>query len=106
MVADLGGHSLPAETLDVVIESALTAVGAGIGGITTLQGRLGTAEQQVGDAQDRIVVERDILARQLSQFEDVDPFDVSVRLSTLSAQLEAAYAATARIQRLTLLDFI
>ena len=42
----------------------------------------------------------------IGALEGVDPYEASSRLSTLLTQVETAYAMTARIQQLTLLNYL
>jgi flagellar hook-associated protein 3 FlgL len=46
------------------------------------------------------------LAESIQSLEGVDPYEAATRMNSLLTQLEASYAVTARISRLTLLSFI
>jgi flagellar hook-associated protein 3 FlgL len=47
-----------------------------------------------------------ILTTQINNLEVVDPFDASLRVTTLATQLETAYALTARLQNLRLVNYL
>ena len=106
MIAELGSSNLAPATLETVIDRAVTELGKGMNGLTNLQSSLGGAQQVVADANTRVSAQRDILAKQIGGLEDADSYAVGVRLNTLTTQLEASYSITARIQRLTILNYI
>ena len=51
-------------------------------------------------------IQIDIMTRHIGALENVDPFEASTRVSALLTQVETAYAMTARIQRLSLLNYL
>jgi flagellar hook-associated protein 3 FlgL len=51
-------------------------------------------------------IQIDILTNHIGTLEGVDPYEASTRLSSLLTQVETAYAMTARIQKLTLLNYL
>ena len=106
MVADLGFEGLNAETRKAVIHRAMTEVGQGIGELTQVRATLGSSQQQVSRASERMSVQIDILNTQINELEAVDPYEAASRVSTLLSQLETSYALTARIQDLTLLKYL
>jgi flagellar hook-associated protein 3 FlgL len=48
----------------------------------------------------------DIINSQIDNLEQVDPFEAATRVTTLMTQLETAYSLTARVQRLTILNYL
>ncbi len=52
------------------------------------------------------IEEQNILETTISSIEDVDINDVAVRLNAVQVQLEASYGITARVQQLSLVNFI
>lgn len=75
-------------------------------GLADLEGQVGTMQSRVSDASEGLESRRVLLTRTLGQMEDVDPTELSTRLSELLNQIEAAYTITARLQRISLLDEI
>ena len=51
-------------------------------------------------------IQIDIMTNHIGALEGVDPYEASSRLSALLTQVETAYAMTARIQKLTLLNYL
>ena len=47
-----------------------------------------------------------LIATQVVRLEEADPYETSLRLNTLQTQLEASLSVTARISRLSLVDFL
>ena len=106
MLADLGTAKLNQATFQTVVDTATRVVGGALQGITALQAKLGSAQERVKGANERMSIEIDIMANHIGALEGVDPYEASGRLSSLLAQIETAYAMTARIQQLTLLNYL
>jgi flagellar hook-associated protein 3 FlgL len=106
MVADLGLESLNEETYKTVIDTAIVAVAEALQEISVLQSNLGTTQQRVAQANYRMSIQINIIAKHISAIEGVDPHEASIRLSTLLTQVETSYALTARIEKLSLIKFL
>jgi flagellar hook-associated protein 3 FlgL len=106
MVGDLGGTQLKETTRAFILEKAVDLVGRAIPGIVSVGSRLGLSQERIATANERLDFQADLLTRRRSQIEDVDQYSTAVRLNDLMQRLEASYATTARIQRLSLLDYL
>jgi flagellar hook-associated protein 3 FlgL len=106
MVADLGTADLNAEAYETLIDSAIRTVGGAIESLTAMQARLGSAQQRVANASERMSIQRQVIATHIDTLEGVDPYEATTRVSNLLTQIETAYALTARIQQLSLVDYI
>lgn len=106
MVADLGIEGLGEDAYAVVIDTAIAKLGDAIFGINDMRTSIGISQEQVQNASDRAQLQKDVFTRNLSELESVDPYEVSARINELTSQLETSYALTARLQRLSLLDFL
>lgn len=106
MLADLGTQNLNHATYQAVVDEATLVIGDALQGITALQAKLGSAQERVQSASTRMGIEIDIMTAHIGALEGVDPYEASSRLSTLLSQVETAYAVTARIQQLTLLNYL
>ena len=71
-----------------------------------LSARLGTAEAQIESATARNAAETTSLQIARSDIVGVDPFETASRLQETQAQLEKIYAITARMTRLSLMDYL
>jgi flagellar hook-associated protein 3 FlgL len=106
MVADLGTANLNQDAYQRVVDQATKLTTAAIQGLTTAQANLGDAQQRITGANDRMAIQQDIITTHIGALENVDPYEASSRLSALMTQVETAYAVTARIQKLTLLNYL
>ena len=86
--------------------SAVNALSNGINGLIKVEADLGTQQQQLAE---RITAQQnmaDIFNARVNKLEGVDLFEASNRVLQLENQLQATYTMTARLARLTFLDFI
>lgn len=106
MIADLGVENLNRATFQTVAENAARLASEAINELTVVQGRLGNSEARITAANEKLLAQRNILNTQIENLEAVDPFEASTRVTTLLTQLETSYALTARVQRLSILNYI
>lgn len=104
LVADAGLSGLNDATFEAVVDHAAKSLGKGVALMSELQGKLGTVQQQVQTATETMSVRSNILNEFVGRAEGVDLSELSVRLNSLLNQLEATYAVTGRLGRLSLLD--
>lgn len=71
-----------------------------------LAARIGTVEAQVETATTRNAAEETALGILRSEVGAVDPYEAATRLEELKSQLESLYLITARVSRLSLVDFL
>lgn len=71
-----------------------------------LAARLGTVEERVDRAGARNEAETTALEIARARLVEADPYDTTTRLAAAQGQLEALYAVTARLARVTLLDYL
>lgn len=83
-------------------EALLTSEDARI----TLAARIGTVEAQIESARTRNAAEETALGILRSDLGSVDPYEAATRLETARTQLESLYLVTARISRLSLVEFL
>lgn len=106
MIADLGIENLNDNAFQTVVDAAIKAAGSAIQGVVAIQSEVGIAEERIANANDRMSIQADIMINHINILEGVDPYEASTRVSSLLTQLETSYALTARIQRLSLTNFI
>lgn len=106
MVAGLGASKLNANTFQVLADRSASLAQQGIAEIAKSQATLGVAQQRVATADQRMSIEMDLMTRSIGKLESVDPYEAATRVSELQTQLETSYALTARMQRLSLLDYL
>lgn len=106
MMSQLNIDGLGPKASTVVLDKAIEALSRGQTSVTAMQARTGSLQAQVRDATERLEIQSQSLAMNLGSLEDVDPYEMSVRYTALSTQIETAYALTSRIKQLGLLKYI
>jgi flagellar hook-associated protein 3 FlgL len=106
MVTDLGVERLNQAAYEEVIDTAMRLAGEAVQDLAKEQARLGTAQERIGKANERMSIQIDIMTKHINLLETVDPYEASTRVAALMNQIEAAYAMTARIQKLSLLNYL
>ncbi|WP_050525351.1 flagellin [Pseudorhodobacter aquimaris] len=71
-----------------------------------LAGRLGLAQARIDQAQTRNTAETSALNIARSDLISIDPYEAATRLENSQAQLETLYSITARLSRLSLVDYL
>jgi flagellar hook-associated protein 3 FlgL len=106
MIADLGVADLNDEAYQAVVDKAIGIAGQAVGDLTQTRASLGSSEERITAANDRMSLQVDIITNHISLLEGVDPYEASTEVNSLLTQIETAYALTARIQRLSLIDYL
>ena len=106
LVGDLGGKALQQQTRAVALEKATELVGSALTGLASMRSRVGISQERTSSAGERLSLQIDIATRRLADIEGVDPYASAIELNELMTRLEASYATTARLQRLSLLDYL
>lgn len=71
-----------------------------------LAARIGSVEAQIETARTRNAAEGSALGIVRAEVGSVDPFEAATRLETARSQLESLYLVTARVSRLSLVEFL
>ncbi len=100
-----GGPTAPGERLALARRSAERLAGDA-SDRAALQGRLGTTEAAIDTARTRLSAEATALQIARSDLIGVDDYEAATRLEATQTQLETHYAVTARLARLSLVDFL
>jgi flagellar hook-associated protein 3 FlgL len=106
MLSDLGNTNLSQATFQVVVDKAITLVSGAIDDLAVLGGNVGSVQQRVSGASDKLKIQHDILNEQVVAMEKVDPTEASVRVNTLQNQIDTALALTARLQKISLINYL
>jgi flagellar hook-associated protein 3 FlgL len=106
MVTELADAGLSETAYQTVIDRAAQITGQATSDLTVVKARLGTAQERLSNANDRIKTQMDILNRNINDLEQVDPLEVQTRISALETQLDMAFALTSRAQKLSLLNYL
>lgn len=106
MIAELPIEQLSESAYLALVDTAMEVVGKAVGGLTDLRAALGTSQERIKAANERIDVQAGLLNEHVVALEGVDPYEAIVKVESLMTQLETAYSLTARLQNLSLLKYI
>jgi len=106
MLGDLGTQNLNKAALQTVIDTATKVIGDAINDLAGVGAALGTAQEQTTNATSRLKAQGDLITQQITAMEKVDPAEASVRVTNLQNQLEMSLALTARIQQMSILNYL
>lgn len=106
MISDLGNTNLSQATFQVVVDKAISLVAGATSDLAVLGGSVGAIQQRVSAATDKLKIQHDILSKQVVAMENVDPAEASVRVNTLQNQIETALSLTARMQKISLINYL
>lgn len=87
-------------------EAAASAIGQGISGMISTESRIGSQQKQLDEILESQLSRRDVYNSQVMALEGVDPYEAATRVNRLQTQLEASYAITARLSKLSFLNFL
>jgi flagellar hook-associated protein 3 FlgL len=106
MVSDLGIENMNTQAFTALIDKATALAGEAVQDVGVVQSRLGAVQERVANADAKMEAQIDILTTRINGLEAVDPFEAAVRVTSLLTQLETSFALTARVQNLTILNYI
>lgn len=106
MMSQLDNAGLSPDTMRVVAQKASSILTQALTGLSNTQGTLGVAEQQIGDSNERMSLQIDMIQTRINGLEGVDRNEASVRVTELEQQIELSYAITGKIQNLNILDYL
>lgn len=98
--------ALSDDAVETLANSALEMTATAIARLGSEQSKIGVVEERIETANERMDYQKNILEKQLSEVTDVDPYEAATRLNQIIVGLEASYAATARIQSLSLMNYL
>ncbi|MBK3802899.1 flagellar hook protein [Azospirillum brasilense] len=106
MLASVDTSQLPLDAYKPYMEAAVAKVSGGIEGARDATAQLGIHRAQLDDIAAMNTTQLRILNDQLDAMESVDPAEASLRMNQLEVQIEATAAATARIARMSLTNYL
>lgn len=106
VLTDLLDIPLSDDARQTLYERTTSMVGEAVAGFASIQAQIGLVETRVQEASNRISAQIDLLKTFVNDLEGVDPFEASTRVNELLTQIETSYALTARIQQLSLINYL
>ncbi len=95
----------PGERAQLLATASIKLAGAPVG-VTALAGELGDTEARIEAAKTRNANERTALELALNDLISVDSFDAATRLEETRVRIESLFTLTARLQRMSLTEFL
>ncbi|MGY6411735.1 MAG: flagellin [Alkalilacustris sp.] len=95
----------PEERAQLLASAGLQLASAPVG-VTALAGELGDTEARIEAARTRNANERTALELALNRLVAVDSYDAAVRLEETRVRIESLFTLTARLQRMSLTEFL
>jgi flagellar hook-associated protein 3 FlgL len=106
MVTQLMSSQVSDDAKQVLIQRSLGLVGEALSGLGQAQSQVGMTQQRVSDANSRMNTQIDLFNRHILDLEGVDPYEAANRVNDLMTHIQTSFALTARIQQLSLLNFL
>ncbi|RRI07891.1 flagellar hook-associated family protein [Mesorhizobium tamadayense] len=106
MVSTLFAGNISQQGQNTIVSRAQKLVGEAIGGIVQAQSEAGLAQKRVSDASDRMKTQVDLFEKHIIDLEGVDPAEAATRVADLTQHIETSFALTARLQQLSLLNYL
>lgn len=103
---ELINSPISAEVRASLNRTAIEYAGAAVTGIDNERSMLGVSENRITKANTALESQIRILTLHLGDVEGVDPYEASTRMNSLLAQVEASYTLTARIQQMSLMNYL
>lgn len=106
MIDVLGRGQLGQAALQTAIDSSLALVSAAQADIGGEQARIGAGESRIAATTENFETRKERLTSSIQSLEGVDSYEAAARVNVLMTELEASYALTARISKMSLLSYL
>lgn len=103
---ELLNSPISAEVRASLNRSAIEYAGAAATGIDNERSMLGVTENRITKANTALESQLRIITLHLGDVEGVDAYEASTRMKSLLAQVETSYTLTARIQQMSLMNYL
>jgi flagellar hook-associated protein 3 FlgL len=98
--------NLSEEARKAVAQRAQALAGEAVADLGQLQSQTGIIQNRVSDASTRINTQIDLFEKHILDLEGVDPYEAANRVNDLMSHIQTSFALTARIQQLSLLNYL
>ena len=106
MITGLLSSNISQAARNSVVTRSMSLVGETLGGLGQLQSQTGLVQKRVSDASDRMKTQVDLFEKHILDLEGVDPAEAATRVADLTQHIETSFALTARLQQLSLLNYL
>jgi flagellar hook-associated protein 3 FlgL len=105
-LVDAGASDMNADAFGQLASLVASGAGAAAADLARSQAALGAVQSRLTNANDRMEIGRNLLNKAVGELEGVDQVEASTRLNSLTTQLQVSYAVTARMFKLSLLEYL
>jgi flagellar hook-associated protein 3 FlgL len=105
-VLSMSKGQLNSSTFSQLADQAMAGASEAVLGIANEQSRIGLGQEELNRSTERITKKSDLLKAWVQDSEGVDQYEAAMRMNQLMTQLEASYAITAKISKLTLANYL
>lgn len=98
--------NLEADVLNVVTKQAVEYTGKAISGVDAQRTQLGLSQERLKKANASLEIQQDIIETNFSSMVEVDVYEASTKVNSLLSLVEASYTLTAKIQQLSLVNYL
>lgn len=106
LAIDGGIEHMSADTRELASGRIVATASSATYDMVRQQSEIGMVQERLAQANERIDLEAQALQRRVSGAEEVDAFEVAERLGLMMSRIEASYSVTARMQKLSLLNYL
>ncbi len=106
MLAEFGGSQLSLATQQAVASAASSLITQGQSSLTETQAALGATQSKVTDANAAMSSQLTLIEQQVNSLDNVDQSATAAKITSLTDQIQTAYDLTARLQTLTLAQYL
>ncbi|MBM6580009.1 flagellar hook-associated family protein [Microvirga sp. BT689] len=106
MVFDLGIDRLSEETREVLVNKVIGTLSKAVSGMTEISARLGTVQEKLEQANERMSLQKIIFEEKIAHLEAVDPAEAKIRVDQIMTQIQTSYSLTAQLKGLSLINYL
>ena len=106
LVTQLMGSNVSDDAKRALVGRSLSLVGEALSNLDQTRSQTGIVQQRVTDANTRMSTQIDLFNRHILDLEGVDPYEAANRVNDLVSHIQTSFALTARIQQISLLNFL
>lgn len=106
MMADLGAEGMNDKTYQILTRNVTIALDEGLRLLNASRARAGVMQQEIDGANKKMLIQKDILSIQIDKLENADQTILAASINSLLNRIEASYALTAKLSRLSLTNYL
>lgn len=106
MLSEFGGAPFSASARQLVATSASTLIAQGANAMTGAAATMGAAQASVTSANEAMTSQKAILQTELGGLDNADPAQTATKINDLMTQLQTSYQLTARLQKMSLAQYL